>query len=314
MRQELLHELNIFGRIVSGAIALFAFYLLAFLYESEDGVWQSRIDKLWMSIYDRAKATDSLSTALLNKVAQLFLRGFAKLFGQSSFSLQMVCVSMNLSVAGFWFAGAVIESDTIFLVLGSLFLIAALYMVWRPKVWDILFASIPCIAAIGFVIYQLAGFVVAALLISLCADVVTVALIKQQLTKIAVSPTLLGCMKAIGLLGSAILLVEGTPVGIAMKSNLLGNKNYHEFAVISGYVAVLNATTAVYCLLPMLTLVFLLLHRAIWPTLSRLIYPLCRFKVFNNRKIMAAVGALGLSFALNWQRIGLKPIVDLISK
>jgi hypothetical protein len=44
-------------------------------------------------------------------------------------------------------------------------------------------------------------------------------------------------------------------------------------------------------------LLLVLLHRATWPVLGRLIYPLARRQVIRNHKIMAGVGTACLIFA-----------------
>jgi len=50
-----------------------------FLFEDEQGVWQNRVDNLWIAVYGRAKLTDSVATALLNKITNGSLRAMAAL-------------------------------------------------------------------------------------------------------------------------------------------------------------------------------------------------------------------------------------------
>ena len=72
--------------------------------------------------------------------------------------------------------------------------------------------------------------------------------------------------------------------------------------------------TAVYCLLPALVLMFLLIHRVVWPTLSRVIYPLSRQKVLVNHKIMALVGCTCITIAFNLEEFGAREFLRLFDK
>ena len=49
------------------------------MFEDEQGVWQNRVDNLWIAVYGRAKLTDSVATALLNKITNGSLRAMAAL-------------------------------------------------------------------------------------------------------------------------------------------------------------------------------------------------------------------------------------------
>jgi hypothetical protein len=51
------HALILVSRVVAGIVGGVAFYFALFLYEDEEGLWQNRIEKLWASVYDRAKIT-----------------------------------------------------------------------------------------------------------------------------------------------------------------------------------------------------------------------------------------------------------------
>src|ERR1700679_4080930 len=94
------HALVLASRIVAGVVASMAFYFAFFLYEDEEGVWQNRIENLWISVYDRARITDSTSTALFNKIGDTLGGWFNRLFGEKLFSPRAVCTSVNLSLGG----------------------------------------------------------------------------------------------------------------------------------------------------------------------------------------------------------------------
>ncbi len=83
-------------------------------------------------------------------------------------------------------------------------------------------------------------------------------------------------------------------------------------AVIGPFV-IANLTTIIYCLIPDLLLAVLLLHMLLWPTVSRLIYPLTRYRIVSNRKTLIAVGTLCTTFALHVEHVGIKEVLKLLS-
>ena len=61
------------------AALTYHFYFALVLVEDEQGVWQNRVDDLWIAVYARAKLTDSIATALLNKITNGSLRAMMAL-------------------------------------------------------------------------------------------------------------------------------------------------------------------------------------------------------------------------------------------
>lgn len=85
---------------MAGIVGATAFYFSVFLYENERGNLQNRLENLWVAIDDRAKAIDSTSTALFNKIGDIVVRWTNWLFGDRFFSLRAFCTSTNLSLSG----------------------------------------------------------------------------------------------------------------------------------------------------------------------------------------------------------------------
>jgi hypothetical protein len=151
------HALILVSRIVAGVVAALAFYFAFFLYEDEEGVWQNRIENLWAAVYDRAKITDSTSTALFNKIGETLDKVFNRLFGRRLISFHALAVSVNMSLAGSalqngWLL-AVRKDDSVkdylsiialFVICGSLAILAIL--VRRP--WITLIGNLPIIVLI----------------------------------------------------------------------------------------------------------------------------------------------------------------------
>src|SRR6266849_3677624 len=87
-------------RTLAVLIGSLAFYIAFFMYEDEEGKWQNRIEKLWVTINDRAKFTVGKTSALFNKVSIVVSRTFDRIFGPKLISLRAVGVSTSYSLAG----------------------------------------------------------------------------------------------------------------------------------------------------------------------------------------------------------------------
>jgi hypothetical protein len=92
------HALILLSRTAAGLIATLSFYFSSFMYEDEEGVLQNRVENLWVAVYDRARITNSTTTALFNTIAQALRTFFSAVFGEHLLSMQALCVSGSLSI------------------------------------------------------------------------------------------------------------------------------------------------------------------------------------------------------------------------
>jgi hypothetical protein len=383
MLQNAMQVLVLSGRVCAFILGSFSFYLAFFLYEDEEGVWQNRMDELWVSIHDRAKATDSFSTALMNAVARMLFSAFEWIFGKPLFSIQMLCVSLNLSIAGgllavglgLWYFKVYEVWQTampdsfiyalVFLLCAVLPAMNLLRMEQRlsnqlrtaftseefaglqPELralvnssehkilfrWTpLLISSLPVLSYIALVVtYWLTNLksstaairgertiivLVAGLLISLVCDVLSVALIRKVFASIATSVTSIRMLFGISILIALMLLIEPIPVyfGFGEGRWLSHPEAQLELSAMLKLTAFLNITTTFYCILPAIVLIFLLVHRVVWPALSRGIYPLSRYHVLVNQKVMALVGCTCFTVAFNLEYVGAKELLQLFGK
>lgn len=74
-------------------------------------------------------------------------------------------------------------------------------------------------------------------------------------------------------------------------------------------VAAFNVFTLCSSLILSLTTLLLFLDRLVWPLLGRIVYPIQRFQVIQNTKLLAATGAGCLLYAVNGGEISLKSIL-----
>jgi hypothetical protein len=347
MKDILIHDAVLAGRGVAFIIGCLAFYLAFFLYEDEEGRWQNRIDDLWIAVHDRARVTDSLSTALFNKIAQALVAVFNSIFGRRLVSFQMFAVSTNLSLAGASlgllivtlldrsdpdFRAFFIGSSSSFLIL----LILASLAIRFPRRWVAITTLLPFwftfflvlrvmsvrsdgsmddVFAIGDAIRNLLEALPMFLLFSLVSDAVAIAVIRKLFASISKSLSFVGILKMVGILVFLLLAILPIPFfALEMLSQKFQNQDLKNFAEGGRYwILYLNGTTGFYCLFPVLMLVVVLAHRLIWPTLARLLYAVSRNHILVNRKALATIGGMGITVAFDLEHVGIKEILKLLS-
>ena len=153
--------------------------------------------------------------------------------------------------------------------------------------------------------------VVSALLISLFVDVAVIAYMRRVFKSISVRSTIAPILGSVVVLVTIGTAVVGTPFYILVTPNLLWDSDLvRMFVLMTG---IMNTTAVIYCLIPAVVFISLLLHRALWPILSRALSPFYRYKILNNQKALVAVGCLAWSFAFNLEHVGAKELLKLLS-
>jgi hypothetical protein len=329
------HILVLVGRTFALSIGSFSFYLAFFIYEDEDGRWQNKIDHLWIGISDRAMVTNSVAAALFNKTAQGVLTASNGLFGKRAFSLQAVSVSVNLSIAGAILAGLFVDYEEIIklnveltpAVLALVESSVSAYCTARfRRSWVAVLTLMPALSVIivgswrilsvehlGRESYVFLASFVLLPIISVASDVLAVALIRQALREISRAPGLGRMLLAILILACAIAAMIGVPMYAIERMNGTSADPFDFLRWLPVlYLLLLNITAGIYCLVPIVCLSFLVVHRLFWPSLSRVIYPLCRFHIFTNRKFMISVGVASFTVALGLEHFGIKELLKLL--
>jgi len=95
------------------------------------------------------------------------------------------------------------------------------------------------------------------------------------------------------LVGAAITI--GLPIAIARHA---WSTQQQLVAIGSSFVAASNALTALLSLLSIMLCLVLLLHRAAWPLISRLVYALDRYGVIRQKKLLGSLSAMSLIVAV----------------
>ena len=334
------HALVLASRILAALLAAAAFYFAFFLYEDEEGVWQNRIENLWASIHDRAKVTDTTSTAVLNKIGELFKRFFASLYGKKLLSFRAVVVSIDLSLAGAFFLPMLLFLGALVAIRSDRTVTAVLRFCWSlggfcvslacticpifwKKVWASAIAFLPTGVIFGLVAYlavnrlSTLGEVLGILVVSTACDFLSVLALRRFAEAVTNTLSLARILLEIITLAAIILLIFGLPwetqVHYTHLQEFTANQKYEAPAGAAAMLLLMNITTVVLCMLPIFVLIFLLLHRLFWPSLSRLLYPVASRRIVTNHKALISIGSASLLYAANIPQEGFKGVLKLLS-
>jgi hypothetical protein len=318
---ELLPMLLTVSRFLAFCIGVLAYYIAFFMYEDEEGKWQNRIEKLWVAINDKEKsAGGSQASAFFNKVADVATRGFNRVLGRRLFSLQLVGVSTSYSFAALFLGmgffvlyvsrqsrlGAPLPHAAEYsylshflLIIGSACLLLAVLPALMRSRWSTALSLLPLSCVLLGLIRLLANHsvdkgqveILMALALSVLSDVLLLALVRLTVRRVSENPSISRIAVAVLIQACVISLFIAAPWETS--EYLRGTTG----RVVLG-AGIFNAFTGVASSVFLITLLFVLLHRVIWPVLSRLFYPLARHEFVHNRKIMAGVGTGCFIYAL----------------
>jgi hypothetical protein len=330
------HALMLAARTVAFGIASLAFYFAFFLYEDEQGSWQNRIENLWASVYDRAKITDTTSTALFSKVAEAVRNWFNGVFGNRLLSVQAVVVSANVSLGGALLAitfvsisnpraellytfGAVMNRATS-LITGVIFLGFAALPAYFKKPWGVFASSVPVIFLVGheahdLIVYKaftrlLFGSEMLTLVLSVLSDCLAILIMRRIFTSISQA---VSTLRLVYMIAQLLLLTAAICIYPFALRGAVSALRQPEDVYVATSLWFMNVTTMLFLLLPAAMLLLVMLHKLIWPLLSRLLYPLASRQVITNRNFMVPIGSLCLLFAVTPEHVGVRDIFKLFS-
>jgi hypothetical protein len=317
-------------RGVAGVVGVLAYYVAFFMYEDDEGRWQNRIDKLWVTVDDKARLTGSKTSAFFSQIAAVVSQAFNRVLGRRLFSLRFVGTSTCYSFAGvflstFFLSTLYSRGDPvrrhILLFGGLIFLVLAILPSLFPYRWFVRLSLLPLfIVTIGpiFELIQTHGMpgklqaFLAALMLSLVSDVLVLVLVRFTVRWVSAKVTIARTAFAILIQICAVYFIVLVPMGIpaALPTEFRDSIVLRALAGMGS----LNIFTGLASATFVLTLVFVLLHRLLWPTFGRLLYPLARYQVVRNHKIMAAVGTGCFVFAFPLMPSAVKHILEWLGR
>jgi hypothetical protein len=300
-------------------------YAALFLYESDEGEVQNRLEIWLVAVRRRREASLSHVVVILTAVASLSGQIFDRLFGKKLFSLRSFGASMCYSIASI-----VLFRDA----MGVPFIDGLAYWVPLTLAWIVLFSQLAtfpdeqstkrvwrlwfifiCIFIVGIVFlgegYELSGWgdvnnigsplpswmaiaesVSSPLLVlggSFVCDIFFIVFTRWLLERIALT-TQVDRALALILLNFAVCAVLVGPGFIDTDPITTQPRFWAETQV--KLLGQFNFLDSLVCALFAMILLGVLLHRLVWPFIERPLYSLHRFGVIKNKKLLCAVGTL----------------------
>jgi hypothetical protein len=313
------------GRTAAFAVGIVAYYFAFFLYENEDGVWQNRIDNLWRAVYQRAEVTNDTTVALFNKIGDVLHKGFDWVFGKKLLSFRSFAISVNLSLAGGGVAIFLLSimqihkgegqpeggSKSLVGLTWLFFCFAALPVAFKERKWASIISLVPIILIMLVALFMFPLLILHPGYQSQPSDYLAIVVMRKLF--ISISKTYSAFRIAFIML--ALVLFSLLVVGFPTKGIMWLGQRYPD--VIGLRIEVLgielfffNFTTALLCLIPAIILALLLLHKLLWPFLSRMLSPFSRYKIITNKKALLAIGTVAMTIAFNLEHVGWKFLLD----
>jgi hypothetical protein len=328
------HSAVIVFRVVAGVVGVAAFYLALFLYDDEEGRLHNRLEQLWISVHDRARATSNKSTALVNSIGGILTTVFNRLFGGRLLSFRAVVMSYNMSFLGatlygafkIWASG---DSALLNLLLGLLIMCFIIPMMISSKRWVLLFCSLLLLTFFGNAVLVFSTLLPAneiemnvrdemiltiASTLSIVSDFVIVLIIRKAVRALKHSysiPIVSLIITALVAAGAALFFIQYLIFKYTDADDLGGSTRYVVNS-LSNSLFRDNVLPALMAFLPALALALVILHRSMWPLTARLVYQLPRSKVLANKKLLFSIGTACLGLALNVEEFILGPISKLL--
>jgi hypothetical protein len=328
--------LPILGRVVAGLVGCLAFYFAIFVFKDERDKWQNRLDAVWVAIDDRAKHTDTVFTAAVNKVATGTVRVFNRVFGEKTISLKLAAVSLNSSIIALLavLIGLFMRPDwrpiinvlytsQEFTAYSSIYVVSSsvsLYLAIRSDrkyvhglcliPWIVESSSFEEWGKLGTLPYFPIIIILALLsqALSFFIDLLILMAIRKAFAKLRSALSIGSVIRTSLLLFTLAIGFSIVPIVASMSDTV--RLNWAPFGAMMAEVGVFDVNTLIYCLVPALVLFALILHRLLWPLLPRFTYPLLDNKVLSERKFLIPIGTVALSIAA----FGYTTIAELVTK
>jgi hypothetical protein len=305
------------------------------MFPDEEGALQNRIENLWIIVDDKQKSAAGRAIGILNRVASYVTRVYNHILGARLVSVQMVGVSSSSSLAGFFICAALLLLTLLYLSLSrhvavtpqfnsGLFVIGVLCLVIGFVA--LIFAVVPsvirnwfgrAISLLPLLFFSYASLLVvrrqhgapvsniltvlAGLLIGILTDIFVLAAVRLSVRLIANTDKAIKIVWAVLVQVGALILIVLIPLEIT--TPLLAVNKDSSIAKVLLSSMMFNFFTVLGISAFALILVVMTVHRALWPTLGRLVYSIARFKPLQtNRTLFAIIGIVCVLYGLGFIR------------
>ncbi len=308
------------AHVLSGMVGLLLFYMGLFLTETEEGQLQNRLEELWVRVDDLQSRALTRQAAFLQQASSLVADGFVRVFGRKLVSVRSVASCLCFSMASMYLSLALFGGDfpllskPVLLLCTAILLVCGLSKKFRYIGFAVLalaavlelvglkgslkaYQTSPADFALGSLIYTMAiltgiGFIAlthwSMRLASHLSN--TPGLIAIILSNIALSAALVG-----PLIYADLLSYHVSFFGPKTGPNLVSGA--HGFLIFLCKISISNLFTALAALVVVLMPLAALLHRLVWPAISRPMYAAHRHGLIAQHKFLTALGVSCLVLA-----------------
>jgi hypothetical protein len=344
-----------FLHVFAGLIGFYLFSLTYVMRESTEGQWVNRIEEFWVHMDDRSKtageATSTMFKELASRVAQIFNR----IVGTRLLSIRLVGISSSLSFASFVFilglflevlaylviantallkrtshsADTIIHAIPLFIIFGLIFLLCAtaflclalLPIFLKSSFWEwvscgpalLLFLATGRLVYLHLSYAKQVGFI-AALAASVASDVVLLIIVRTSLSWLVARSTI---RRMVGLIAvHLIVLMTLFAAPLLMPISWRPAMAKTSLGVTFFSLAMFNIPTAIASMAFLVCVMVVLLHRVLWPLMSRMTYILTRNEVLEKRKTVRTIGLALMLYGLAGFSHGawLRKVLDTVFK
>jgi hypothetical protein len=327
---------HILLRILAGIAGALLLYVAIFLYEDEEARLQNRLEEIWQRINEVQSRAFSREAAFLYGVTRATRAILDRLMGPELLSLQSIAVSAAFSVASFslYWLSLITRSKIMFgepFILPSqlalyccvplLFVVGTLPALVRrenyPGVYRFLhtktFACLLIVLAAAFpwvtmvamarsiyaewllgrpmYIHTVALIVIAP---GVLADIVFIAFFRWMLNRVSQLTTLSAIIPRLAL----VVAILGILVGPSFLDKFpILDRPLSPVLMLAKDISQTNLVDGLCLLLLIAVMVFLVLHRLLWPFIKRPINAANRKGLIKNTKLLGALGTMLLLYA-----------------
>jgi hypothetical protein len=314
------HVLHLIARPIEALLGVFCVVTAIMLYPSEEGKIQSKFEDFWVRVDDFQRTTLSNHTTFLQQVARLESSWLDRLFGHKLLSARSVAVSLVLSFSSAaTVASAMSLQDdhsevALFLFLLSIlcYLLGPLMLLYPlvrfpegPHVKPLSFTVI--VIVVGLIILQRSLVFVVVSVICISCDFLFISLTRRllHLAGTMTKSTTIALVVVLNCSLAALLCV--LPIFFSARIDQMlyirfiepshGESNSailaREIMAVNNNITLIatsNSIDAVIACLFGLLAVTLLVHRALWPLLTRTLFRMTDIGTKGRRAILTTVG------------------------
>jgi hypothetical protein len=298
------HVLHLIARPIEALLGVFCVLSAIVLYPDEEGTLQSKFEDFWVRVDDYQHLALSKHAAFMTQVAKLETRFLDTLFGQKLISLRSIEVSISCSLISSIlglspifrlfvgdYAISIVALVFNFFIVGGLFLLVGKTVVAKRRITRVVLAILAII--LFSLLFTMPISVSAAqslvLVGGFLSDIAFIAA-TRWLVRAAGTMTRFWNVAAVVILTILLAFVLVGPYPAVLYTLIYKKTDPGIVLWYSAFVALTNVFDVMVALIFVLLSLILLIHRALWPLLTRTLFRMADIGTKGRRAILTTVG------------------------